>query len=313
MLSSDTISVNVDNSTSPPAIYLNNIDTSYKDINQVFVTDMYSTKGVIPVDINVTLNKNFMIVVNNNDTVKLTLPNNDRLILLLSRDLDWKQSVDIILSSESIASENKKLDIYLMSVPGVTASIVNQQLVVPATSSVVNSVETLLIGDIDLPVLYNSVTQLPNSASTWKDFKFEIDFTQAITLTSGGILKVPISGNTSIISNSIKSGDSLVLNNFFVGTSSVFDFSGQYVVSSLGVVGSSYIMLDVNINVDLIAYGASASLPLVIHGTSSTLLSNLPYFSLNKGKRIRVTRIDQLNSPLDQRYHIDVDNINYIF
>jgi hypothetical protein len=124
---------------------------------------------------------------------------------------------------------------------------------------------------------------------------------------------VPISGNTSIISNSIKSGDSLVLNNFFVGTSSVFDFSGQYVVSSLGVVGSSYIMLDVNINVDLIAYGASASLPLVIHGTSSTLLSNLPYFSLNKGKRIRVTRIDQLNSPLDQRYHIDVDNINYIF
>ena len=68
-------------------------------------------------------------------------------------------------------------------------------------------------------------------------------------------------------------------------------------------------MLDVNINSDFIAYGSSASLPLVIHGTSSTLLSNLPYFSLNKGKKIRVTRIEQSAAPLKERYHIDIEDI----
>lgn len=100
----------------------------------------------------------------------------------------------------------------------------------------------------------------------------------------------------------------MVLNNLFVGTSSTFDFSGQYPVDSLGITGS-YIMLDVNINSDLIAYGASASLPLLIHGTSSTLLSNLPYFSLNKGKKIRVTRVEQSAAPLNERYHIDIEDI----
>lgn len=313
MVSSDSILVNLNNQTSPPQIFFENIDPSYFKVDQINTTDMYSAQGVIPIDINVPQNKNFLIYITNNDEVELSLPNNDRLTLVLDKDLYWKQSVDILLTSSNLASENKKIDIYIVAEPGVTNSNTNQQVVLPQDTppdfSVNPGVETLLIGEIDLPVFYNPITQLSNSAKSWKDFKFEIDFNQPITLITGGILQVPLTGNTSIIKNSIKAGDALVLNNLFVGTSSTFDFSGQYPVDSLGSTGSSYIMLDVNINSDFIAYGASASLPLVIHGTSSTLLSNLPYFSLNKGKKIRVTRIEQSASPLNERYHIDIEDV----
>lgn len=313
MVSSDSITVNVNNQTSPPQIYMENIDPAYVSINQINTTDMYNAQGVVPLNISVPQNKNFLIYINNNDEVKLILSNNDNLTLVLDKDLYWKQSVDILVTSDVLASQNKKLDIYIVAEPGVTNSNTNIQVSLPQDTppdfGVAPGVETLLIGSIDLPVFYNPVTQLPNSAKSWKDFKFEIDFSQSITLVTGGILKVPISGNTSIILNSIKVGDELVLNNLFVGTSSVFNFSGQYSVNSLGGVGSSYIMLDVNNNIDLISYGSSASLPLEIHGTSSTLLSNLPYFSLNKGKKIRVTRVEQSAAPLDQRYHIDIDDV----
>ena len=313
MVTSDSISVNVNNQTSPPQIYFENIDPTYFKVDQINTTDMYNAQGVIPININVPQNKNFLVYITNNDEVELSLQNNDRLTLVLDKDLYWKQSVDILITSDILASQNKKLDIYIVAEPGVTTSNTNQQVVLPQDTppdfSVSAGVETLIINDIDLPVFYNPITQLPNSAKSWKDFKFEIDFSQTIKLITGGILQVPLLGNTSIISNSIKTGDTLVLNNLFVGTSSTFDFSGQYSVDSLGGTGSSYVMLDVSSNSDLIAYGSSASLPLTLHGTASTLLSNLPYFSLNKGKKIRITRIEQSASPLNERYHIDIEDV----
>jgi hypothetical protein len=315
MTSSDSISVSVNNQTSPPQIFFENIDPTYFKIDQIETSDMYNAQGIIPININVPENKNFLIYINNNDEVNLSLQNNDRLTLVLDKDLYWKQSVDILITSNDLASQNKKLDIYIVAQPGVmnSSSSTITQIVLPQDTppdfGSSNGVETLLIGDIDLPVFYNPITQLVNSAKSWKDFKFVIDFNQSITLMTGGILQVPLLGNTSIISNSIKSGDTLVLNNLFVGTSSTFNFSGQYSVDSIGGTGSSYIMLDVNSNSDLIAYGSSASLPLLIHGSSSTLLSNLPYISLNKGKKIKITRIEQSSSPLNERYHIDIEDI----
>ena len=99
------------------------------------------------------------------------------------------------------------------------------------------------------------------------------------------------------------------MNNFFVGTSSVFDFSGQYKVDSVGGSTSSYIYLNADSNPDLVAYGASASLPLYIHGTSSTLLSNSPYLSLNKGKKIRITRINSSDVSISEKYQVEVQDI----
>jgi len=275
-------------------ITLTNREPAYTRIDSIKTTDLYRTDGIVPLNVSVPTNKNLLIVINNNDEVQLDLPNNDKLTVVIDRDLDHKQSIEIFIKSNEFSTQNKKLDIYINSV-------------IPNNPSVTS--EVLLIGDIDLPVFFNSTSQLPNSASLWKDFNFDIDFTQTIQYTIGNILEVPLTGNTTIINNSIKPGDVLYLNNLYVGTASIYDFSGQYVVDSLGGLTSSYINLNADSNPDLVAYGASAS-PLYLHGTSSTLLSNTPYFSLNKGKKIKITRISSLSdSSLADKYYIDVEDI----
>ena len=295
-ISSDSISV-VTNPGTPNTVSMFNQETSYTRIDSVKTTNLYQSTGVIPLNLSVPTNKNFLLIIDNNDEVDLTLPNNDRLTVVLDRDLDYRQKLDIYIKGSDLASQNKKLDIYINSTVATTA----------ATS--INTSEVLLLGDIDLPVFFNTVNSLPNSAYLWKDFNFDIDFSKTIQYTTGDILEVPLVGNTTIINNSIKPGDVFTLNNFYVGTSSVFDFSGQYKVDSLGGLTSSYIYLNVDSNPDLVAYGSSASQPFYLHGTSSTLLSNTPYFSLNKGKKISITRISTSNTSLTEKYHIDIEDI----
>lgn len=292
ILTSNSIEV----TTAGTAIRLNSIDPNYARIDQVKATDLYNAQGIIPMNLAVPRNKDFMVHLINNDEVPLTLPNNDRLTILLSRDLDFMQTVEFYISGTEFASQNKKLNIYI-----------NSDI---ATTTTVNT-QVLLVGEIDLPVYYNTTKQLPNSALLWKDFKFEIDFDQPITLRSGGYLDVPFVGNAYLINNSIKAGDTLHLNNLFVGTSSVYDFSGQYKVDSLVSATSSYVTFDINSSEAFSTYTTtnSTSLPLQLHGTSTSLLSNLPYFKLNKGRKILVTRVSQSSVVLSERYRVDVRDI----
>jgi hypothetical protein len=284
---SESIKVNVLEST-PPRVLLESIDPAYSTIDNYFTSQMYTSTGAIPASVPVPENKNFMINLKNNDEVDFDLPNNEKLSMTFIRDLYYKQSVEIIITPTEFCSQNKKLDLFMISD--------------------VNTSTVLLLGDIDLPVSYNSILQTPNSSSLWKDFNFDIDFEQPMYLLTGDRVQVPFQGNTSLINNSIKVGDVYNMNNFFVGTASVYDFSGQYTVSSLVGSTSSYVLFDISSNVDLVAYGASSSLPLTLHGTSSTLLSNRPYFSLNKGKKIKITRVSNSNT-ISERYMIDVSDI----
>lgn len=294
--STDSIEA-VTNPGTPVSVSLYNRETFYTTINNIKTTDLYTSTGIIPLNLSVPTNKNFLLNIVNNDEVDLILPNNDKLTIVLDRDLDYKQSVDILITGSQLASQNKKLDIYInTNIPSTT-------------STTLTSTEALLIGDIDLPVYFNTINSLQNSAYLWSDFKFDIDFNQTIQYVTGDVLEVPLSGNTLLINNSIKPGDTFRLNNLFVGTSSVFDFSGQYKVDSVVGSTSSYIRLNLDSNPDFVAYGASASLPLYIHGTSSTLLSNYPYFNLNKGKKIKVTRINPSNVSLSEKYQIEVQDI----
>jgi hypothetical protein len=279
----------------PPLISISSIDKTYGKIDNLLSTQLYNVQGAVPNVISVPLNKDFLVNFLNNDEVELNLPNNEKLTLIFDKDLYMRQSVEILISSNEFASQNKKLDIYMnSSIAGGTNQV-------------------LLVGDVDLPVYFNSITQLQNSAYLWKDFSFDIDFTQPMTYLTGDLLEVPLEGNTQIIYNSIKSGDSLYLNNLFVGTSSVYDFSGQYFVDTVVGPTSSYIKLDISSNVNFVAYGASqsgltSSQTFTIHGTSSTMLSNLPYFSLNKGKKIKITKVSD-SDVLAERYKVQIDDI----
>lgn len=299
--SSDTIEVELIAETSPPTIRYNSIDRRYRTIEEYNTTDMYNTTGIIPVVVNVPRYKDFLIHVINNDEVNLTFTNDDNLKLLISNDLEFRQSVDILLTGSDLSSENKKLDIFI--------STINPLGLDPQNATDETQIETLVVSEIDLPVFYNKITSQPNSAKTWKNFKFDIDFNESIVLTSNNLLELTFDANSNIVTNSIKQGDSLSINNLFVGTSSVFDFSGQYTVSNVGTM--SNIQLDISSNKDFVQYG-SGQLPLTIHGTASSLLSNKPYFDLNKGKMIKITRISELDQiPITEKYLIDIRDIQY--
>ena len=104
--------------------------------------------------------------------------------------------------------------------------------------------------------------------------------------------------------------DVLHLNNLFIGTSSIYDFSGQYTVQSVPST-DSYIILDISSNTSLVNYGSTASLPLSFNSVSAStgyLLSNMPYFSFNKGKKVRITRISN-STVLKERYTINIEDI----
>ena len=56
----------------------------------------------------------------------------------------------------------------------------------------------------------------------------------------------------------------------------------------------------------------SGQLPLTLHSTSSSLLSNLPYLDINKGLMLRITRISEEDQiAISEKYHIDVRDIEY--
>jgi hypothetical protein len=291
IVASDTIDVTTVPGT-PPYIQLDTVNTSYERVYVYNATDMYSSQGIIPATLTVPKNRDFLVNFTNNDEVELDLPNNDKLTFIFDKDLYYKQSVDINIVGGNFSTQNKMLDIYM-----------NTDILNTTTQT---TTQVLLAGSINLPVYYNSFTQQPNSSYLWNEFKFEIDLldtNKPILLDVGSILRVPLKAPQELVTNSIKTGDVLYLNNLFVGTSSIYDFSGQYAVQSVDSVGS-YIILDISSNASLVNYGSTASLPLSLNST----LSNFPYFSFNKGKKIRMTRISNSNV-LKERYTINIEDI----
>lgn len=313
MTSSDTIDVELVDDISPPLIRLNSKDKGYISVLNYLTSSLYSSTGVIPIEITPPSDKDFLVKITNNDEVNLTL--DDNLKMLITSDLKFRQSIDIIINSSEFSTQNKKLDIYMSTInpsseesqlSGIGTALSEDEISDESNSSI--PVESLIIGSIDLPVFYNSITTQPNSAKSWKKFDFDIDFDLDITLLANNTLELSLEGNSLIIENSIKVGDTLVLNNLFVGTSSVFDFSGQYTVDS---VDTNTIRLNISQNAEFVSYG-TGQLPLTIHSSLDTLLSNKPYISLNKGIFIRITRIsDLIQVPFSEKYIIQINDLEY--
>ena len=275
---------------SPPQIQLDTIDTSYSDVRVINTSTMYSEQGAIPVILSVPLNKKFLIQVVNNDEVELELQDNQKLTLILDKELSLKQSMDLNIVPSQFSSENKKLDILIR------------------TNFSGANTETILLGDIDLPVSYNKDSGIQNSAYLWKSANLDIDFTKPINLLQDNLLEVAFQGDVNILTNSLKVGDYYMMNNLFVGTSSVYDFSGQYKLTSVAGITSSYVIFDLSPNNSLVDFSSSLTLPYEIHGTSSSNLSNTPYLSLNKGKKITLTKVTNSNN-IEERYYIEVNDI----
>lgn len=293
MVDSDTIRVEKDNTQSPPLIKLRNIDPEYNFIFTIKTSAMYNVNGNIIFNVNVPKNKTFLVYVENDDINSFTLPNNQKLTILLDRDLDYKQTFELIVDANSSATQNKMLEVFIKYSWGVDNA----------------PIETKLLETINLPIYYNTNTQSLNSAGNFSSINFDIDVDRDIVLDTGGLLSVPISSNLNLVRNYFKEGDFLFLENFNLGTSSQSDFSGQYKVRSVGLT-NSYVYLDVTSNPDLVNYGDEENFPLVLNKSDSYLLSNKPNFSLNRGFKFRITRKDPSNlSELSDRYYVEKHKI----
>ena len=292
IVDSDSISVNLDTTLRPPRLTLTSVDPSYNEVIDVFSDRLYNPSGIIPYLVSISPNKNSLIHFINNDITDFTLPRNQKLALVIDQDLSFRQSLDIIIDADNSATQNKQLEIFIRFKYGTELS---------------TPVETKLLETIDLPVYFNSTTQKENTSKKWKNVAFDIDLGRPIRLNTGGILELPMKSEPRMISNAFKVGDCYQIGDFTIGTSSEIDFSGQYKINFVDSV-NSFVYFDVSNNTSLISYGASSSLPLQFNATASTstyLLSNIPHLKLNKGVKIKVTRVSEsLQTELTERYLI---------
>lgn len=288
--SSDTIEVVPNTSSNPPYIRLNNRDHHYTRIDNINTTDLYNQSGIVPTSINVPSNKNFLTRVINNDETIMTLTNNDKLTIYLDRDLDYNQSFDLFINSTDSATQNKELEVFINYSNGQSS-----QLPIP----------TSVTGIIDFPIYFNSYLQTSNSAKNWNRFDFDIDLSNNIDLSLNGILSIPITGTTQIIfNNSIKRGDTFLIQDFILGTSSAVNFSGQYTVDSVSNT-STYINLNVSNNPIILSY-INSNITNTVSVTLNSILANKPFISLNKGTKYRITRVDaSTTSSFSDRYLVE--------
>ena len=287
LVTSDTIKVTPVTIGGMPMIELDSIDPRYYQITTYLTSNMYNTSGAIPVNYSIPTNKDFLINITNNDQTTLTLPNNDVLTLIINRDLDPNQTMDLVINANSISSENKKLNVFINYSQNNGTPVLTQ-----------------ILSNINLPVYYNKATKTTNSAYNWNTNKFNININSPIRLNIGSLLEIPIDANSNLVYNAFNTGDTLKLLDFTIGTASTIDFSGQYIINSVGAT-NSYIYLDVSQNTTLVSYGASSSLPLIFNNNTNYLLNNIPYLGLNNGYKFTITRVDSTNtSSFNDRYLI---------
>lgn len=290
LISSDTIEVELNNTSNPPFIQLNSIDTNYTRVDRVFTTDLYSVNGIVPLRVSVPSNKNFLIHVINNDETEFNI-GTDKLTVIIDGDLNYKQSFDIHVTSNSTSTQNKKLDIYIKHQEGPSTEL---------------PIDTPLITGINLPIFWNIDLQLPNSAKTRSKFNFDVDVDRNMILNIGRNIELPLIGNPNIITNNVKTGDTIYLDNFIVDPLTNNNYSGQYRIDAINVSGgSASLNLDASWNTDLLTYFTQYPGTFSQYGTQNTILVDKPYVKYNKGVTYRVTRVmESQNTSISDRYLI---------
>jgi hypothetical protein len=155
---SDTIVSYLDTSVNPPLVRLKSIDKKYGSVYQYYTSDMYNesinTNSLtqvtnIPKTIPVVSGKDFLVIVNNDDISEPTPSYDttvmqDKLELILDKDLQYKQSIDIEIvpklagsfSTQPYPLHDKKLQFFINYDDG-------------------NNISKLFIKEFSLPVLKN--------------------------------------------------------------------------------------------------------------------------------------------------------------
>jgi hypothetical protein len=293
MESSNTIEVLVDNSTSPPLIRLNSKDNLYERCDVINTSDMYTSSGVLTTETLVPSYKGLLIKVINDDTIKQDLGDNN-LMITLSKDLSYTQSVTIILDANDSSLENKKLDVF-----------VNREAI--SNNGEVYYVRNKILGDINLPIYSKSGGDKINVAKWMHSFDYNIrmDDSYEMEVSTSGRMDIALDTSYDI---GLTNGDVLYLDNFIISNGDgKIDLSDQYVVyttsiKKLGDKFSYVITLDVSTNDQITNDLGVFNLQNSIHR-----LVCIPKLKLNKGSKIVITKIGETTVFSDGDYLIEIE------
>ena len=289
---SDSITVSLDNTTNPPSLLLNSIDSRFGSSTQLPVSLLYNTENntVIDKKVIVPQGKDFLINVINDDNSDITLDRN--LNIVLDRDLDFKQTCEIKIYPNN-ATFNKKLDISM---------ITNLESNVDQTQGF-----KLFNNTFELPIdnNLNPTTTLESIFTRWSSFP---------TIYPNNIKIRKISDNyfvvvelSSIQAAAFSTGDVILLENFkFVDVDLVTDISGQYTI--IGEIENNELIFQVELEsfklfFDQININKGNQPTHTLEGRNFKQLSTI---RVNTGYTIKITANDSVSSNTNERYLIEV-------
>lgn len=286
--SSDTILVIPNYDTTPPTIEMRSKDQVYSKIEDILVTQLYNNSEIVPYTVAVPEGKNFYVRILNDDTKSIVLNNDNKLSVILQRDLDYKQSVEIDILSTDVSNQNKKIDIYV----NFAGDTVNTPLIT-----------TKLFNSLDIPIGLNSVTNLPSLSKKIETFKLNV---VKYTVKTSSSIEITVFGAANIVE-----GEHVFIHNFIISANTTdTEYSGLYYVNSIqidtpnilggGLLVPYKIVLDVSNNKALVDYIRTLSVNDVI------TVNNVSELSLYKGVKLKITRVAQSDaSLLNDRYFLE--------
>ena len=145
------------------------------------------------------LSKKFDI---NNDSVDVSLSDNNRLSIIIDRDLDYKQTFEVFINSNIDGLYNKKMDIFINH-----KSNDNDLLI-----------KTLLISNIELPISYNQNVQIDNISKRIDNFDYRIsDNIDNIEILNSSTIRLKIDTSSPLLlKNTVLPGDILLIQDFII-------------------------------------------------------------------------------------------------
>lgn len=125
---SDTIVTSLNLSNSPPTLKLNSISKQWSSISSIKTTLLYDSIFSIVNDyaITVTRGTSFLVEIINDDTLALSLSNNQSLQLYLDKDMTIGQTCRFIIYPEN-SNENKKLSLKIANPSWVSSDLSSNQ------------------------------------------------------------------------------------------------------------------------------------------------------------------------------------------
>jgi len=295
IVESDTISVEQDNTQSPPVVKLHTTDSHWGSILQLPVTSLYNEQTNIATPVNVIVPKgsDFLINVVNNDHADIEL--NGKLNIVLDKDLEYRQSCQFLIYPDN-AKFNKKLTI------SIKTNVINQSLYnvddgYPLISNINLPIDLNINPNQELESIFTRWNNIPDSILVNKVNINQVSDTYYLNLEIN-----------QIYSNSIKLGDVILIENANINYAEGknIDLSGQYAIAT-------EITDDNEIQVLIDPIDGSTIYDVLEDSISdkkeipTAMLTQPILINFNTGWKITITNIDRVSTSINEKYLIEIE------